>query len=57
MRQSRNLGRNIVQTGFSTVSVYASSLPAGMYLYALVVDNVIIDTKGMTLTENRRAEL
>jgi hypothetical protein len=33
------------------VTVYASELPAGMYLYTLVVDNVIIDSKRMILTK------
>lgn len=41
----------IMQTGYNTVYVYASALPAGMYLYTLVVDNVIIDTKRMILTK------
>ena len=41
----------IVQTGYSIVTVYASALPAGMYLYTLVVDGVIIDTKRMILTK------
>jgi len=41
----------IVQTGYSTVTVYAPALPAGMYLYTLVVDNEIIDTKRMILTK------
>ena len=41
----------IVQTGYSTVYVYASTLPAGMYLYTLVVDSQIIDTKRMILTK------
>jgi hypothetical protein len=41
----------IVQTGFSTVTIYASALPAGMYLYTLVIDNQIIDTKRMILTK------
>ena len=41
----------IAQTGFSTVYVYASTLPAGMYLYTLVIDNQIIDTKRMILTK------
>ena len=41
----------ITQTGFSTVVLYASELPAGMYLYTLVVDNQIIDTKRMILTK------
>jgi hypothetical protein len=41
----------ITQTGLNTVYVYASSLPAGMYLYTLVVDNQIIDSKRMILTK------
>jgi len=41
----------VTQTGVSTVYVHASALPAGMYLYALVVDGVIIDTKRMILTK------
>jgi len=41
----------IVQTGYSTVTVFASALPAGMYLYTLVVDNQIVDTKRMILTK------
>jgi len=41
----------ILQTGYNTVIVYASALPAGMYLYTLVVDNQIIDSKRMILTK------
>jgi len=41
----------ILQSGFSTVTIYASALPAGMYLYTLVVDNIIIDSKRMILTK------
>jgi len=41
----------IVQKGFSTVVVSASKLPAGMYLYTLVVDDEIVDTKRMILTK------
>jgi len=37
--------------GVQAVTVYASELPAGMYLYTLVVDNVIIDSKRMILTK------
>jgi len=40
-----------VTQGYNTVTVYASELPAGMYLYTLVVDNEIIDTKRMILTK------
>jgi len=41
----------ITQTGINTITVYGSELPAGMYLYTLVVDNEIIDTKRMILTK------
>jgi len=41
----------IIQIGFNIITVYASALPAGMYLYTLVVDGVIIDTKRMILTK------
>jgi len=42
---------SIKQTGLNTLTVQASELPAGMYLYTLVVDNEIIDTKRMILTK------
>jgi flagellar biosynthesis chaperone FliJ len=41
----------ITQTGLNTITVNGSELPAGMYLYTLVIDNVIIDTKRMILTK------
>jgi len=41
----------ITQAGLNTVIIYGSELPAGMYLYTLVVGNVIIDTKRMILTK------
>lgn len=41
----------LTQRGVQAVTVYASELPAGMYLYTLVVDNVIIDSKRMILTK------
>ena len=40
-----------VKQGYNTVTVYASELPAGMYLYTLVVVNDIVDTKRMILTK------
>jgi len=40
-----------VTQGYNTVTIYASELPAGMYLYTLVVDNQIVDTKRMILTK------
>jgi len=39
------------QAGLNTVIVNGSELPAGMYLYTLIVDNQIIDTKRMILTK------
>ena len=39
------------QIGLNTIIVNGSELPAGMYLYTLVVDNEIIDTKRMILTK------
>jgi len=41
----------ILQAGANTITVQASDLLAGMYLYTLVVDNKIIDTKRMILTK------
>jgi hypothetical protein len=41
----------ITQTGYNRITIHASELPAGMYLYSLVVDNEIIDTKRMILTK------
>lgn len=41
----------ITQTGLNTITVNGSELPAGMYLYTLVVNNEIIDTKRMILTK------
>jgi hypothetical protein len=42
---------SLTQTGRNSIIVYGSELPAGMYLYTLVVDNEIIDTKRMVLTK------
>ena len=41
----------IIQTGLNTITVTGSELTAGMYLYSLVVDNEIVDTKRMILTK------
>jgi len=41
----------LTQQGFNTITISGSMLPAGMYLYTLVVDNEIIDTKRMILTK------
>ena len=37
--------------GQNIVTISASELPAGMYLYTLVVDDVIIDSKRLILTK------
>jgi len=42
---------SLTQTGLNTVIVNGSELSAGMYLYTLIVDNNIIDTKRMILTK------
>lgn len=42
---------NIYQSGNSSVIVQGTEFPAGMYLYSLFVDNVLIDTKRMVLTK------
>jgi len=42
---------SITQSGYNSITVSGSELPAGMYLYTLVVDNDIIDTKRMILTK------
>jgi len=41
----------LTQAGVNTIKVNGSELPAGMYLYTLVVENEIIDTKRMILTK------
>ena len=41
----------LTQKGLNSITVYGSELSAGMYLYTLVVDNEIIDTKRMILTK------
>ena len=37
--------------GHNSVTLQGNSMKAGMYLYSLVVDGVVIDTKRMILTE------
>ena len=41
----------IHQTGEGSVMISGDQLTAGMYLYALIIDNQVIDTKKMILTE------
>jgi len=42
----------IEQSGNGSMRLDASALKVGMYIYSLVVDNIIIDTKRMILTNN-----
>ena len=41
----------ITAFGHGQITVDASSLTAGMYIYSLVVDGQIVDSKRMILTE------
>lgn len=41
----------ITQKGLGSIIIHGSELKAGMYLYTLLVDNKIIDTKRMLLTK------
>lgn len=41
----------LTQNGFGQISINASELNAGMYLYSLVIDNNIVETKRMMLTK------
>ena len=41
----------ISQTGVNTIIVQGAELTAGMYLYSLVIDNEMMDTKRMILTK------
>jgi len=43
---------DITQRGNSSVILSASQLNAGMYLYSLIVDDKLIDTKTMILITN-----
>ena len=42
---------DIQQTGSGSITINGSEFGAGMYMYALIVDGNIIDTKNMVLTE------
>ena len=46
------LSFNIRQKGFGSITINGSELRAGMYLYTLLVDNEIINTKRMLLTKD-----
>lgn len=41
----------IAPMGDGQISISASTLDAGMYLYSLVVDDRVVDTKRMILTK------
>ena len=41
----------VIQRGSDNVTINANELVAGMYLYSLVCDGKIVDTKQMLLTE------
>ena len=41
----------IHQTGEGSILINGSQLTAEIYLYALIIDNQVIDTKKMILTE------
>ena len=42
---------SITKRGNGNIIIHASELPAGMYMYTLLVNNTIIDTKKMILTK------
>lgn len=42
---------NLTQSGNGSIIIQGSEFQAGMYLYSLFVDNVLIDTKRMVLTK------
>ncbi len=44
-------GRNVTDRGNVSIAIEGGSLDAGIYLYSLIADGVIIDTKRMILTK------
>lgn len=44
-------GRTISERGNTSLTIQGSSLDAGMYLYSLITDGVVVDTKRMILTK------
>jgi len=42
---------NIEQKGIGTITINGNELKAGMYVYTLLIDNKIVDTKRMVLTK------
>lgn len=48
-KQLRNI--ELQQRGHGDVTIQGGELEAGMYMYALIVDGKLVDTKQMVLTE------
>jgi len=43
--------RPIYNRGYVSIIIQGSSLDAGMYLYSLITDGAVVDTKRMILTK------
>lgn len=43
--------KKLTDRGYASVTLHGGELPAGMYLYSLITDGKVIDTKRMILTE------
>ena len=43
--------KKLTDRGYASVTLHGGKLPAGMYLYSLIADGKVIDTKRMILTE------
>ena len=43
--------KKLTDRGYASVTLHGGELPAGMYLYSLIADGKVIDTKRMILTE------
>lgn len=48
---SQKLRRDITERGNTSVTIEGNRLPAGMYIYTLIIDGVEIDSKRMILTD------
>ena len=51
MNGTQKLKKSINERGESSVIIVGNNLIAGMYIYSLILDGVIIDTKRMILTD------
>jgi len=51
MQGSEIKSYTITTRGSGNITIQAQELPAGMYMYTLLVNNTIIDTKKMILTK------